>query len=154
MAVIDRIPLNIQNNSMTLNVGLGGQTVSMILDTGATSSVVTNAIAERLVRSGSARWTGEERYMMADGSIRTVQTVVIYEMRVGNHLVRNVKAGVTDSTLLGFSGLRDIGPFMSDTRNSELVFVTVEAKNTTVQTDATEARPAAAAEERPAPTSK
>ena len=147
----DSIPLNIQDNSMTLNVGLGDRTVSMLLDTGATTSVVTNAVAERLVRNGHARWTGEDRYVMADGSVKTVQTIVIYEMRIGNHVVRNARAGVTDSMLLGFSVLQDIGPFMIDTRNSELVFVTVEARDTSIQTDATEKRPTAAAEERPAP---
>jgi clan AA aspartic protease (TIGR02281 family) len=125
----DGIAINVQNNSITLNVGVGDQTVSMLLDTGATNSMVTQAIAEVLVSSNQARWSGEQRFTMADGSVRTAQTVVINEVRIGNHLVRNVKASVTRSTemLLGFSVLKAIGPFMIDTRTNELIFMTTEA---------------------------
>jgi clan AA aspartic protease (TIGR02281 family) len=126
----DSIPINIQNNSVMLNVGVGNQTVTMLLDTGATNSLVTGAVADLLVRSGHARWAGEEQYSTADGSVRTVQTIVINEVRVGSHVVRNVKAGVTPNRtdmLLGFSVLKAIGPFMIDTRTNELIFVTTEA---------------------------
>ena len=60
----------------------------------------------------------------------TVQTIVINEVRVGSHVVRNVKASVTPNRtdmLLGFSVLKAIGPFMIDTRTNELIFVTTEA---------------------------
>jgi clan AA aspartic protease (TIGR02281 family) len=112
-----------------LNVGVGDQTVTMLLDTGATNSVVTGAVADLLVRSGNARWAGEEPYSLADGSVTTVQTIVINEVRVGSHVVRNVKASVTPNhtMLLGFSVLKAIGPFMIDTRTNELIFVTTEA---------------------------
>src|SRR5262245_391553 len=125
----DSIPVNIQNNSVMLNVGVGNQTVTMLLDTGATNSVVTGAVADLLVRSGHARWAGEEQYSLADGSVTTVQAIVINEVRVGSHVVRNVKASVTPNPtmLLGFSVLKAIGPFMIDTRTNELIFVTTEA---------------------------
>jgi len=113
-----------------LNVGVGDQTVTMLLDTGATNSVVTGAVADLLVRSGHARWAGEEQYSLADGSVTTVQAIVINEVRVGSHVVRNVKASVTPNRtdmLLGFSVLKAIGPFMIDTRTNELIFVTTEA---------------------------
>jgi clan AA aspartic protease (TIGR02281 family) len=126
----DSIPVNIQNNSVMLNVGVGNQTVTMLLDTGATNSVVTQAVADLLVRSGHARWAGEEKYSLADGSVKTAQTIVINEVSVGSHVVRNVKASVTANRtdmLLGFSVLKAIGPFMIDTRTNELIFVTTEA---------------------------
>ena len=126
----DSVPINLQNNSVTLNVGVGNQTVTMILDTGATTSTVTEAVADVLVRSGYARWVGEEQYSMADGSVKSVLTILINEMRIGGHVVRNVKAGVTPDRagmLLGFSVLKAIGPFMIDTRTNELIFVTTEA---------------------------
>ena len=121
------IPLNVQNDSMMLNVGLGNQTVTMILDTGATSSVVTEAVANILVRNGHARWTGEEQFSMADGSVRTAQTILISEVRIGSHVVRNMRAAVTSNRtdmLLGFSVLKAIGPFTIDTRTNELIFET------------------------------
>jgi clan AA aspartic protease (TIGR02281 family) len=121
------IPLNVQNESMMLNVGLGNQTVTMILDTGATSSVVTEAVANILVRNGHARWTGEEQFTMADGSVRTAQTILISEVRIGSHVVRNMRAAVTSNRtdmLLGFSVLKAIGPFTIDTRTNELIFET------------------------------
>jgi clan AA aspartic protease (TIGR02281 family) len=126
----DSVPINLQNNSVTLNVGVGNQTVTMILDTGATTSTVTEAVADVLVRSGYARWVGEEQYSMADGSVKSALTILINEMRIGGHVVRNVKAGVTPNRadmLLGFSVLKAIGPFMIDTRTNELIFVTTEA---------------------------
>jgi clan AA aspartic protease (TIGR02281 family) len=121
------IPLNVQNDSMMLNVGLGTQTVTMMLDTGATSSVVTEAVANILVRNGHARWTGEEQFSMADGSVRTAQTILISEVRIGSHVVRNMRAAVTSNRtdmLLGFSVLKAIGPFTIDTRTNELIFET------------------------------
>jgi clan AA aspartic protease (TIGR02281 family) len=126
----DSIPVNLQNDSVTLNLGVGNQTVTMLLDTGASSSTVTEAVAEALIRSGHARWAGVAQYSMADGSVRSVQTIVINEMRIGSHVVRNVKAGVNPNKaemLLGFSVLKSIGPFMIDTRTNELVFITNEA---------------------------
>jgi clan AA aspartic protease (TIGR02281 family) len=121
------IPLNVQNDSIMLNVGLGNQTVTMILDTGANSSVVTEAVANVLVRNGHARWTGEEQFSMADGSVRTAQTILISEVRIGSHVVRNIRAAVTSNRtdmLLGFSVLKAIGRFTIDTSTNELIFET------------------------------
>jgi clan AA aspartic protease (TIGR02281 family) len=135
---ISSIPVNIQNNVVTLNVGLGSETVSMVLDTGATHSSVSRDIAERLVSRRQARWDGEARVKIADGSVKTEQVILIYEVRVGKHVVRNVSASVSSAgiMLLGFSILNEIGSFMIDNRNNELVFVTVEAKTGTTQNDA------------------
>ena len=136
---ISSIPVNIQNNTVTLNVGLGSETVSMVLDTGATHTSVTSDVADRLVRSRQARWDGQARIKLADGSIKTEQALLIYEVKVGRHIVRNVTASVSasETMLLGFSVLNEIGSFMIDKRNNELVFVTVEAKaETNMQTDA------------------
>jgi predicted aspartyl protease len=126
----DSVPVNVQNDSVMLNVGVGNLTVTMLLDTGAISSTVTEAVAESLVRSGHARWAGVEQFSMADGTVRSAQTILISEMRAGSHVVRNVKAGVTPNKtdmLLGFSVLRAIGPFLIDTRTNELVFIATEA---------------------------
>jgi clan AA aspartic protease (TIGR02281 family) len=113
-----------------LNVGLGNQTVTMLLDTGATTSTVTEAVADALVRGGHARWTGEERYKMANGSVTSAMTILIREVRIGTHVVRDVKASVSPNhaeMLLGLSVLSAIGSFTIDTRTGELSFVATDA---------------------------
>src|SRR5262249_49169076 len=107
---ISSIPVNIQNNNVTLNVSLGSETVSMVLDTGATHTWVTSDVADRLVRSRQARWDGQARIKLADGSIKTEQALLIYEVKVGRHIVRNVTASVSasETMLLGFSVLNEI----------------------------------------------
>ena len=61
---------------------------------------------------------------MADGSSHTVQVLLIYEVKIGRHIVRNVRAGISDYMLLAFPILNGIAPFTIDTRTKELVFHT------------------------------
>jgi gag-polyprotein putative aspartyl protease len=126
----DAIPINVQSNKILVNVGLGDRTVTMLLDTGAPTSVVTGAVADGLVSGGHARWAGMEQYSMADGTVRDTQTIVIFEVKMGSHIVRNVKAGIVPTgrdMLLGLSILQAIGPFLIDIRNQQLVFMPAEA---------------------------
>jgi clan AA aspartic protease (TIGR02281 family) len=126
----DAIPINAQNGKILVSVGLGDRTVTMLLDTGASTPVVTGAVADGLVRAGHARWAGMEQYSMADGTVRDTQTIVIFEVKIGNQIVRNVKAGIVPTgtdMLLGLSILQAIGPFLIDTRNQQLVFMPAEA---------------------------
>jgi len=124
----ERIPISIVNDSARLDVGLGSRTVTKTVDTGATQSVITNEVAELLVRDGQARWRGTNQFKMADGSIKTLQTVTIKEVRIGRHVVRDVLASVSENgmMLLGFPVLRTIGrSFTIDTHNRELVFTNI-----------------------------
>jgi clan AA aspartic protease (TIGR02281 family) len=126
----DAIPISAQNGRVMVNVGLGDRTLTMLLDTGADSLVITGSTADGLVRAGHARWAGMESFSMADGTMRDIQTVTVFEVKVGNHVVRNVKAGVVATgthMLLGMSVLQAIGPFLLDTRNQQLVFMPAEA---------------------------
>ena len=126
----DAIPISAQNGRVMVNVGLGDRTLTMLLDTGADSLVITGSTADGLVRDGHARWAGMDSFSMADGTVRDIQTVTVFEVKVGNHVVRNVKAGVLATgthMLLGMSVLQAIGPFLLDTRNQQLVFMPAEA---------------------------
>src|SRR5262249_5695980 len=51
----DAIPISAQNGRVMVNVGLGDRTLTMLLDTGADSLVITGSTAHGLVRSGHAR---------------------------------------------------------------------------------------------------
>jgi gag-polyprotein putative aspartyl protease len=127
----DSVPITVyRDKAAMLDVGMGSQTVSMMIDTGASESVVTNDVADALIRSGQGRWTGIEKYQMADGSVTEAQTLTIYQMRIGNHVVRNVKASTVPNgaiMLIGFPVLDQIGPFTINTRTRELVFETTNA---------------------------
>ena len=51
-------------------------------------------------------------------------TILIKEVRIGNHTIRNVEAFVMDNLLLPFPLVNSIGPFTIDTRAGELVWHT------------------------------
>jgi len=115
-----------QGNAVKIDVLVGGQPLRMLLDTGATTCLITDAIAARLVSGGHAIWRESSRFRMADGTVRDMPTVLIGEMRIGRHTVRNVVSGVSDSggILLAFPVVNNIAPFTIDTRGRELIFHT------------------------------
>ena len=91
-------------------------------------SMISSEVAELLIRDGQARWRGTDQFKMADGSTKTLQVVSIKEVRIGNHVVRDVSASVSENgmMLIGFPVLRAIGrSFTIDTRNRELIFTNV-----------------------------
>jgi hypothetical protein len=71
-------------------------------------------------------WQGTGRFKMADGTIRTLPTLLITEARIGRHTIRNVRAGVssTGDMLLAFPVVNAIAPFTIDTRTKVLIFHT------------------------------
>jgi clan AA aspartic protease (TIGR02281 family) len=129
----DSVPISlIEGKGVSLNVGVGRHTVTMMLDTGASETAVTEELADALVRDGSARWLGERKYRMADGTVTSAQALVINEVRLGTHIVRNVEASVIPNgttMLLGFPVVDRIGPFMVNTRTRELVFETAASSS-------------------------
>ena len=109
-----------------IDVLLGVQPLRMLLDTGATTCLISEAIAARIVRDGYGVWQGDGRFKMADGTIRTLPTLLIREVRIGRHTVRTVPAGVssTGEMLLAFPVVNAIAPFTIDTRARVLIFHT------------------------------
>jgi hypothetical protein len=104
-----------------LDVIVGGQPARMLLDTGSDVTSVTEAVAGNILRSGGGRMSEPSKFVMADGSEKVQPVMLIYEMRVGSHVVKDVMASVSNSTmLLGFHVVNGIGPFTIDTRKQEL----------------------------------
>src|SRR6266404_3451281 len=62
----------------------------MLLDTGATTCLISEAIAARIVRDGYGVWQEAGRFKMADGTFRTLRTLLIEEVRIGQHTIRDV----------------------------------------------------------------
>ena len=126
--VADSVPIYPTNNgsSAMIDVVLGVQPLRMLLDTGATTCLVSEAIAARIVRDGYGVRQEAVRFKMADGTIRTLPTLLIREVQIGRHTVRNVWAGVssTGEMLLAFPVVNAIAPFTIDTRARLLIFRT------------------------------
>jgi len=124
--VEDSVPIYPTNNgaSAMIDVVLGVQPLRMLLDTGATTCLISEAIAARIVRDGYGVRQEPGRFKMADGKIRTLPTLLIKEVQIGRHTIRNVPAGVssTGEMILAFPVVNAIAPFTIDTRASVLIF--------------------------------
>jgi predicted aspartyl protease len=124
----DSVPIYPTNNgtSAMIDVMLGVRQLRMLLDTGATTCLVPEGIATRIVRDGYGIRQEPARFKMADGTIRVMPTLLIREMQIGRHTVRNVRAGVTSTgeMLLAFPVVNAIAPFTIDTRARLLIFHT------------------------------
>jgi predicted aspartyl protease len=124
--VEDSVPIYPTNNgaSAMIDVVLGVQPLRMLLDTGATTCLISEATAARIVRDGYGVRQEAGRFKMADGTIRTLPTLLIREVRIGGHTIRSVPAGVssTGEMILAFPVVNAIAPFTIDTRASVLIF--------------------------------
>ena len=124
--VEDSVPIYPTNNgtSAMIDVVLGVQPLRMLLDTGATTCLISEAIAARIVRDGYGVRQEAGRFKMADGTIRTLPTLLIREVQIGRHTILNVPAGVssTGDVILAFPVVNAIAPFTIDTRARSLIF--------------------------------
>jgi hypothetical protein len=112
-------------NSALVDVALGGQTVRMMIDTGADSMSVSESIADELVRNGDAEWGRTVPIRLADGSAHQEATISIHRIWLGRHSLDNVLASVTSDDgmlLLPFTVLTEIGKFSIDTHQHKLSF--------------------------------
>src|SRR5260370_9223709 len=89
--VADSVPIYPTNNgtSAMIDVVLGVQPLRMLLDTGATTCLASEAIAARIVRDGYGVRQEAVRFKMAVGTIRTLPPLPITEVQIGRHTARN-----------------------------------------------------------------
>jgi predicted aspartyl protease len=66
---------------------LGGQSVNMLLDTGATSLAVTQSVAYSLVDAGQATWGPDVTVTLADGSTHDERTLFVPRVTIGTHTI-------------------------------------------------------------------
>jgi predicted aspartyl protease len=119
------IPLKVKNNVMRLSVGLGDQVLTMLLDTGASSTLISSSLALSLIRDDQARFVGDTKFTTASGEVVRAKEIVIKEVKIGNQIVRDVKAAAIPGEidlLLGVDVLNAIGPYLIDSQNSQLIF--------------------------------
>ena len=90
-------------------------TIPFLLDTGAGDLAIPADVARTLIRAGALKsgdLIGKRSYQIANGSEEVSPVVSIREVRVGDHAVRNVTAGITPPNgepLLGQSFLSKFG---------------------------------------------
>jgi hypothetical protein len=101
--------------------------IPFILDTGATNVVVTADVVSTLLRSGAIKqsdFIGTGIAVLADGSRVPSLNFRLYELQVGDHVIRNVAATITSAqsdSLLGQSFLSKLPAWTIDNRRHTLV---------------------------------
>jgi predicted aspartyl protease len=112
-----RVPVRI-NDTITL---------PFLLDTGASDLVIPADVALTLIRAGalaSGDFIGRSRYLLANGSEDVSDLVVLREVKVGEHVVRNVTASISPprgEPLLGQSFLSKFGAVTLDYKRLMLI---------------------------------
>jgi clan AA aspartic protease (TIGR02281 family) len=124
---LDAVPLLSyrKGNGVQLQVTVGGEQLLMLLDTGATMAQIPTGMANRLVALGRARFNPTPvTVRLANGAFHTARSVTVDTVVLGDHVLHNVVALVSDSgdPLLGFPVVDGIAPFTIDTRAMQLVF--------------------------------
>jgi hypothetical protein len=120
----DSVGLAYDRGGVYVMVGMGSSMERMQLDTGASSSLVPQDVADRLLRLGEAHIVGSGTVTLADGRTVDETVIMIDRVSVGSHVLTNVKAGVTPggSALLGLDVLSAIGKFQVDMAAGVLIF--------------------------------
>ena len=101
-----------QHGTYTISVQINGALVlPFVLDTGASFVVIPEDVFRTLTRTGTVTesdFIGVGTAVLADGSKHASDSYVLHEVRVGDHIVRNVVANVVSvngAALLGQSFL-------------------------------------------------
>ena len=107
----DDVPVLIGRNTIHAMVMVGGRSLGMLVDTGATNGSLPTEFADQLIRDGAATESEQEPFKMANGAIETGRTVIVNTVMIGNHTIRDVRFGVGgDEPLLGLNALEAVSP--------------------------------------------
>jgi clan AA aspartic protease (TIGR02281 family) len=122
------VPLKKDGGIFVVPVQINGAiTLNFTIDSGAADVSVPADVYSTLKRTGTisdADITGERTYVLADGSKTRSVTFIIRSLRVGDHIVENVRASVTPAQgilLLGQSFLERFKSWSFDNTKHQLV---------------------------------
>ncbi len=117
----EAIPLQKRGNTYSVPVRVNGAiTLPFVLDTGADDLVIPADVALTLMRAGTLAgkdFIGKSSYYLANGSQVMSDRVILREVQVGQHTVRNVTATINppqSDLLLGQSFLSKFGTVTLD----------------------------------------
>ena len=127
-AASETVPLERQHGTYIISVQINGALVlPFVLDTGASLVVLPADVFRTLIRTGTvtrADFIGTGTAVLADGSRHDSEEYVLHEMRVGDHVVRNVTASVVSvggAPLLGQTFLSKLPAWSIDNARQVLV---------------------------------
>jgi hypothetical protein len=112
-------------NMVNADVDVGGYPVKAMVDTGCSwAMAMPRVLAEALVSKGLATHGGTERTMLADGTEKATDLIVINQITVDGRVLHGVVAALAESDsapiLLGLGALNRLGPFKIE--NGKIVF--------------------------------
>jgi predicted aspartyl protease len=127
----------------------GAITLNFIVDSGASDVQIPFDVFSTLVRANTiekADLTGEQTYVLADGSKQKYPKFMIRELKIGNHTLRNVAGSVGSSTgdlLLGQSFLSNFDAWTLDNKRHVLKLVgrTTDTTNEASSSTSSSAQP-------------
>lgn len=127
-AASETVPLEHQHGTYRISVQINGALVlPFVLDTGASLVVLPADVFRTLTRTGTVTrkdFIGTGTAVLADGSKHTSDDYLLHEMRVGDHVVRNVVASVVSvngDPLLGQTFLSKLPSWAIDNARQVLV---------------------------------
>ena len=90
------------NNAVLVQLSVGSQPALMQIDTGASEMTISERVAKALLAKDEAVPTTDETYGMANGAKVAAKRVIIHDVRIGAHVLRDVTAGIVpdDATML------------------------------------------------------
>jgi predicted aspartyl protease len=123
----DAVPIIVGDSRAYVSVMMGEHGVTMLIDSGATESLVVGPIASSLIASGAATETESSKASIADGTVIEHRNIIVKTLAIGSHTLHDVRMGVIENNentenLLGFDILNRMGKFTIDTINAQLVF--------------------------------
>jgi TPR repeat protein len=104
-----------------------------VVDSGAAEVSIPTDVFLTLLRSGTVKqsdFVGSGKYVLADGSEQSSDRFILHEVKVGDHVIRNVVANVAPvkgDPLLGQSFLSKLPAWTIDNQRHALVFNDVSA---------------------------
>ena len=124
----EAIPLQYSHGAYMVSVQINGKmTIPFILDTGASDTAIPADVFLALLRTATVKdsdYLGTETYVVADGSKLSSKRFLLRELRVGDHVVRNVIANVvpvSGDPLLGQTFLSQLPSWSIDNARHLLV---------------------------------
>ena len=107
------IPLKNESGIFVVPVEINGAiTLDFVVDSGASDVSVPADVVSTLIRTrtiGPSDFVGQQTYVLADGSEAPSDIFIIRSLKVGDHVVQNVRASIAShkaTLLLGQSFLR------------------------------------------------
>ena len=127
---LDTVKLDQANGQLLVAVEVNGKiTLNFILDSGAADVAIPADVVQTLRGTGTvsnADFIGTKTYVLADGSKLPGEAFILHEVRVGDHVVKNITAGVSPvqgKLLLGQSFLSRLPAWTIDNKQHALIII-------------------------------